>query len=127
MEPALHLLRDGDKSYGYAPSASKSCGIIKAAGGGGGSLSPDPLLSLFEEGLARVSSAGPPPKGFDYLLDMPLGSLTTDTMSKMERDAQKAREALAAARAASVEDVWIRELDALDRAITAYTESSLTH
>jgi len=51
---------------------------------------------------------------FDYLLNMPLSSLTSDKIRELNKDASKKEEELAGVQSKSAEDLWISDLDRLE-------------
>lgn len=51
---------------------------------------------------------------FDYLLSMPLSSLTAEKVASLQEDAEKKDKELEATRATSASDLWRRDLDKLE-------------
>lgn len=61
--------------------------------------------------------AAGPSKEFDYLLQMPLASLTAEKVASLRSELAKHEQALAELHAKSEADLWLADLDELDKAL----------
>eukprot|EP01083_Nonionella_stella_P285673 972500_1 len=66
-----------------------------------------------EEDNEETEASTPSPAAFDYLLSLPLGSLTRDRAEALRREHADVRARATELRATSVETLWGRELDRL--------------
>jgi DNA topoisomerase-2 len=78
------------------------------------------LAELEALGFRQFGREGAGPGGYDYLLGMPMWSLTTEKMAELEAEAAAKREALAALRAKTAEDLYGEDLDGLSRALDEF-------
>ena len=84
----------------------------RASNSHGGSASSGEETDVLSE------SKGKPEKEYDYLLNMPLSSLTTDKIHDLREDAQKTQQELEAIKSATPEDLWHSDLDKLEEYLT---------
>ena len=97
------------RSLGFASSSELD--ELRMAGGpkGKGASEADG-----EGAASSTDSKGKPEKEYDYLLNMPLSSLTTEKIQGLREDAQKSQKELEAIKSASPEDLWHSDLDKLE-------------
>jgi|TARA_B110000208_G_scaffold156586_1_gene189975 hypothetical protein len=55
--------------------------------------------------------------GYSYLLSMPLSSLTSENVTRLEAESEKAEAAATTMRGLTPVQIWLAELDALEGAI----------
>lgn len=77
----------------------------------------DVVADLEADGYARIGGS------YDHLLRLPLLSITRELIEKHERDVVDERAARDALAAATVHDLWDRELDALEAAYAEFVET----
>jgi len=63
----------------------------------------------------ETGAGAKPDKEFDYLMNMPLASLTKEKIQDLREDAKKARKELETIKLASPEDLWRADLDKLEQ------------
>ena len=102
------------KSLGFASSSEldELKKNVQASNSHGGSASGGEETDVLSE------SKGKPEKEYDYLLNMPLSSLTTDKIHDLREDAQKTQQELEAIKSATPEDLWHSDLDKLEEYLT---------
>merc|ERR1711871_518279 len=61
-------------------------------------------------------------KGYDYLLSMPIWSLTFEKAEKLRNQLREKEEELEALRNSTVESLWEKDLNALEAGLTAMDE-----
>jgi DNA topoisomerase-2 len=63
-------------------------------------------MMLFEHGLVKLED-----HGFDYLIKMPMISVSTEQVNKLMKEKADTETALAILRSTTVEQIWLKELD----------------
>ncbi len=79
-----------------------------------GKTSAKLMGELEQTGYAKLGPAGRP---FDHLLAMPLSSLTQDRVDALRRESDRLTERLEALRATTPSDLWLADLDAVEKAL----------
>jgi DNA topoisomerase-2 len=110
--PKATLLQQlADRGYSmFDPSAGKASAGVDAEGGSG---------AAEEEEEAAASKVLTPSRGYNYLLSMPLWSLTEEKVAELTAELEAKEAALVELRATEPSDLWRRDLDALEVALDA--------
>ena len=106
---------DGGEAVGAAAeNAGVDSGAVAAAAGGDGAASDESWVPPNKRFLSGRGNA------YDYLLRMPLLSLTEESVAKLEQQLAKKREEVEEVRSTSELALWKRELEALRPALEEY-------
>lgn len=83
---------------------------------------PESVIDEFARGREWPPSAD---GGYDYLSSLPISSMTRERLERLTRDVQRKTERLEALLAATVEGVWLKEIDALVAALGAAAKQNV--